>query len=412
MSIASAAPLSVAGPGDARTMATVGSAHFTSHVLQVALAPLLPMMRREFGVGFTELGLVLAAFYAASGAGQVVAGVLVDRFGAHRLLVGGVLLQSLSIAAIGMSASYAMLLPLAVAAGLGNSVYHPADLSILSHRVSQPRLGRAFAVHVVAGALGFAASPLLVGTIAASHGWRVALLTVGCLGVVSALFLFANRAALAVHETRVGPGEDGTEPPPSGFRQIILTPVVLLAFAYFVLSAFSGAGIQSFTIATLTEGYGASLAIATLAVTAYQLGSVGGTLLGGVIADRSTHHHRVAMAGLMGAATLTLGAAVVASPLAVAALLTGAGFAFGLTMPSRDVLVRRAAPNGGVGKVFGIVYSGFDFGSLAGPLLFGALLDHHLPPLVFVAAAAGFVLATVTVVGVGSRSRAAVPQPA
>lgn len=408
MSAETFAPAPIWRRDDIRTVGSVGCAHFTSHVLQLALAPLFPLMRDDLGVGFVELGLVLTVFYAASGAGQLLAGVLVDRFGAHRLLIGGVLLQACSIMAMGFAPGYFMLLPLAMTAGLGNSVYHPADLSILSHRVSSSHLGRAFAVHVMAGAFGFAAGPLLTGMVGGSFGWRPALITAGALGVAVAMVLIVSRAFLVTEGAGARRNSSGPQHhalPGPGFLQIVAMPVMLMAFAYFVLTAFTGAGIQSFTIAALTEGYGASLALATSAVAAYQLGSAAGVLFGGYLADRTAQHHRIAMAGLALSAMLTLTVAYSALPLlAIIALLTGAGFSSGATMPSRDVLVRRAAPSGALGKVFGIVYSGFDVGSLIAPVVYGSLLDQHLSNLVFVVAAGPMVLAIFTVLGVRTQA--------
>lgn len=411
-----AGALRMAAParGDYRTIGVVGSAHFTSHILQLALAPLFPLLRDDLGVGFTELGLILTVFYAFSGFGQVAAGVLVDRFGPHRLLIGGVLLQGGAIGAMSLAPGYWVFLPLAAVAGLGNSVYHPANLSILSYRVSKTRLGRAFALHAVAGSVGFALSPLIVGTLALAWGWRVALMMVGGFGLVMALVLLLACEALvipsAASAARTAAPGTGRE---ASFARILATPVVLLAFSYFALTAFSGSGIQSFTTVALIEGYGASLALAAFAITAYQIGNIAGVMLGGFLADHTTRHHLVAILGLIGAAAITGSAAVPGLPVAgVVALLTLGGLAVGLTTPSRDVLVRQAAPAGGLGKVFGIVYSGFDVGSLIGPLIYGTLLDRHAPNLVFAAAAAGLALASFTVWGVRSRPPQTVPGPA
>jgi FSR family fosmidomycin resistance protein-like MFS transporter len=392
--------------GDARTIGLVSTAHFTSHLLQLAFAPLLPMMRDDLGVSFTDLGLVLTAFYAASGAGQILAGALVDRFGACRMLLSGLTLHAVAMASMGFASGFAPLLPLAIAAGLGNSVYHPADLSILSHRVHPKRLGRAFAAHVIGGTIGFALSPILAGAIAAGFGWRVALVSVGAIALGIGLVLAANAALLKTEPARVQPGSSSTGPgsrpqATMPFLQILSTPVVLLAFGYFVLSAFAIAGVQTFSITALTGGYGASLAAATFIVAAFQAGSVAGVFAGGVLADRTERHSRVAMAGLAAAAALLLAAAIRSLPLAIIfVLLTGAGFAFGLTTPSRDLLVRRAAPKGVFGSVVGIVYSGFDVGSLIGPLIYGVLLDSEAHALVFVAAAIALAAAIATVVGV------------
>src|SRR5260370_23784541 len=150
-------------------------AHYASHVMQVALPPLFPILHDEFGVSFTELGLIVTLFYVASGLGQAAAGILVDRYGAQRLLVAGVTVLALSVALAGMAASYWMLLPLALLGGLGNSVFHPADLSILSHRVSEGRLRRAHALHGIAGTLRNATPPGLVAAPSAHRHWRLAL---------------------------------------------------------------------------------------------------------------------------------------------------------------------------------------------------------------------------------------------
>jgi MFS family permease len=89
---------------------------------------------------------------------------------------------------------------------------------------------------------------------------------------------------------------------------------------------------------------------------------------------------------------------------AVVPVMMLAGIANGITGPSRDVLIRRAAAGAGMGSVFGFVYSGFDLGSSVAPVLFGTLLDHHAPHAVFVVIACAFALAVPTVMQVQHRA--------
>src|SRR5258708_5995618 len=297
-----------------------------------------------------------------------------------------------------MAASYWMLRPLALLGGLGNSVFHPADLSILSHRVSEGRLGRAYAVHGIAGSLGYATSPVLVAALAAYGNWRLALGIVGVAGLVAALVLYAD-----VLPAR--PADAGQRR--LGYLKVVGSPVVLMAFAYFAMTAFAGSGIQTFSITALVSGYGVALQVATLGLTGYLVGSAGGMVLGGVLADRTRQHHRVARSGIATAGTLMLLMSAVADhALAVVPVMMLGGIANGITAPSRDVLIRRAAAGAGMGSVFGFVYSGFDLRSSNAPLLFGALLDHQAPHAGFVAIACAFALAVPTVMQVQHRAAA------
>ena len=406
----SAAALTQGTGRDARIIALVAAAHYSSHVMQLALPPLFPILHSEFGVGFVELGLVVAVFYTASGLGQALAGVLVDRYGAHRLLIGGLATLCVGIALTGLAASYWILLPLAALAGLGNSVFHPADLSILSHRVSERRLGRAYAVHGLAGQLGFATSPVVVTAVAAYMGWRIALIAFGLAGLAVAAVLYANRDMLAY--CRRGEAFAHASPTPRRTRYlgVIGSPVVVMAFGYFALTAFAGTGVQTFAVTALTSGYELALGAATLALTAYLVGSACGTALGGFLAERTGMHHRVAMGGMaVVSALMLLMTGVPALALVILPVMAIAGVANGVTAPSRDVLIRRAAAGVGMGSVFGFVYSGFDLGSCTAPLLFGALLDHRAPHAVFLAIAIAFALAAPTVMQV--RRRIAPPAP-
>lgn len=390
------------GERDVAVISLVGAAHYTSHVLQLALPPLFPILHASFGVSFTELGAFVTLFYVASGLGQAAAGVLVDRYGAYRMLVAGLTLLAGAILLAGFAGSYWMLLPLAPIAGLGNSVFHPADLSILSHRVSEARLGRAYAVHGISGSLGYATSPVLVTLIAGFASWHVALIAVGLGGLAVAALLLLNRPLVTydhVAAVRAGAGKRA-----GSYLDVIGAPVVLMAFGYFALTSFAGSGMQTFSITALTSGYGLDLHVATLCLTGYLVGAALGMVGGGLLADRTTQHHRVAMTGIAIAGLLMLSVALVGHLGALVLPITAlAGIANGITGPSRDVLVRRAASGIGTGSVFGFVYSGFDLGSSTAPLLFGMLLDHNAPHAVFLAIACSFALGVPTVMQVSHR---------
>jgi FSR family fosmidomycin resistance protein-like MFS transporter len=391
---------------DKLIVALVASAHYLSHMLQLAVPLLFPILHEEFGVSFTELGLVATFFFAASGLGQAfVAGALVDRYGAQRLLLGGLTIVSATTFLAGWVSSYWMLLPLGVLGGLGNSVFHPADLSIISLRVDEKRHGRSFAAHALAGALGYATAPVVVMTIATLSQWRFALILCGLVGFVLTAAIFFHRRLLACPPAPAVAPAAGGPPARAGYLSALLSPVFLLGFAYFSLTSFSNSGMQAFGIISLIAAYAFSLPVATLAVTTYLFGNAAGVILGGFLADRTQKHHWIAIGGILCAASSMFLVAVLNgwAPL-VTALLGLAGITFGMTAPSRDIIIRKAAAGTGLGSVFGFVYSGFDLGSGLSPLLFGTFIDREMPHAVFLTMAIVLALAAPTVMQVRLRS--------
>jgi MFS transporter, FSR family, fosmidomycin resistance protein len=388
---------------DVRVIGVIGAAHFFSHFFQLVLPPLFPLLKTVFGVTYVALGLTMSVFFGASGIGQSLSGFLVDRVGAHRVLMGGMALFAGSIALAGLVPSYWLLLPVALLAGLGNSVFHPADYSILNALVHPRRIGRGYSVHAISGNLGWAVAPTVVFTLTASFGWRPALVTVGAIGLVMVAVLATQGAAFAT--ARGGArGREATD------VRLLFTAPILAAFAYFALIATALVGVQTFGVTGLMRVYETPMARATAALTAFLLGSAIGILAGGFLADRSQRHDVIAVSGLIGTAALmmVLATGSVAIPL-LPVVLAVAGFCQGVTGPSRDMLVRAATPPGASGRVFGFVYSGLDLGSCLVPLAFGWILDHGDPRVLFLAVGVLMLCTIGTVVQV---RRSAQPAPA
>jgi MFS family permease len=400
---------------DVRIIALIGAGHMVSHFLQLTIPPLFPLLRSEFGVSWVALGLVSSVFYCVSGLMQTVAGFFVDRFGARRVLLAGMTLFAAAIAAAGLAPSYWLLLPIAALAGAGNSVFHPANYSMLNATVTPRRIARAYSVHGLSGTLGWVLAPALVMPVTHVAGWRVALVTAAGVALVAT-------AAIA-RQTR-GLGRPLPPLPHEAPRtlaadvRVLVTAPILMAFGYFALLTGSTTGIQTFAVPALGMIYDAPLALATGALTIYLFASAAGLLLGGFLADRVKRHDVVAGAGVLSAAALMVTLATGVLPLALLAVVMAAtGFSMGVTSPSRDMIVRAATPRGSSGKVFGFVYSGLDLGSLVAPALYGWFLDRGEARAMFFVIAAIMLVMIVTVVhvrrqAVGAPATTRAPAPA
>jgi len=394
---------------DLRAMFLIGLAHGCSHFFQLVLPSLFPFVIVSFDVSYTELGLLMTLFFVASGLGQPVAGFLVDRFGARRLLIGGLGIYCLGILLAALAPGFWFLVPAMLLAAVGNSVFHPADFTILNASVSSHRLGRAFSVHTLGGNLGWAAAPVLMLAVASLYGWRAALLVAAAIGVMVLVGLVLARGGLR-DEASARPGP-AARPPGIGAAVLFSAPV-LLCFAYFVLLAAALIAVQNFLGPMLEALRQTPLTLAATALTAFLLGASVGVLMGGVVADRWQRHGLIIAAGLASAGVMILLVGELALPAVVLVIvLAAAGLLQGLTTPSRDLLVRSATPAGATGRVFGFVYSGLDLGSALAPVTVGLLLDGGHPRWVFWLIAAMLFAAIATAVSIRSETQAQ-PQPA
>jgi len=396
---------------DVKIIALVAGAHGCSHFYQLVLPPLFPFVTASLGIGFEEAGVLIACFYATSGLAQTPSGFLVDRFGARRVLLSGLALAATSVTFMSLIPSFWVAIPLVMLAGLGNSVFHPADYSILSHAVSKSRLARAYGVHTLSGNIGWAAAPVTVLALASVVGWRGALAVTGIAGLGVVLLLASQSGILeSPRHARSTAAAALTKPPSASTLALLVSPAILLCFGYFFLLSVSLTGNQTFMPAALNQLYDTPLATAGAALSAYLLAGSLGILVGGIAADRTSRHEGIVAAGLLGAAAIMLVVGFVRLPdPAIVAAVALAGFASGTTTPSRDMLVRGATPAGATGKVFGFVYSGLDLGAAVTPPVLGFFLDRGEPRMVFVLSAAALALTIVTAIRVGKRRALRMP---
>lgn len=371
-----------------RTLTGISIAHWVSHFHLLVLPMLFPFLKSQLGVGYIDLGFALTVFAVVSGLTQAPTGYLVDHFGARRILLAGLTLGGVALILLGLHLSYASLIACAVLLGLANSVYHPADYAILAEHMDEARMGRAFSIHTFAGFLGGAVAPAIVAALVTLSGGAGALIASGAVGVAVALLLIVmNIPDAGAHKKKPG-GE-------SAPKQAVITPALITLTALFMLLSLSVAGINNFGVVALMSGYGASYSAANIALTAFLGASAIGVLAGGFLADHTERHGYVAAACFAANAAIVLLIALVTLPgWALTATMATAGFLSGVIAPSRDMLVRNAAPAGAAGRAFGIVSTGFNLGGIVSPLLFGWIMDQNAPHWVF-GASVIFMVATV-----------------
>jgi MFS family permease len=358
---------------DASTIGLVSAAHGLSHFCQLIVPPLFPWIGAAFALSNTQLGLMMTVFFAVSCFGQAIAGFVVDHYGARRVLFGGMALLVVAALGIAASPSYAAMLAFMAVAGIANCVFHPVDFSILNARVSQPRLGHAYAVHGILGNLGWALAPVFVVGIAQVSSWRVALLCVALLVALVLGVLVIGRDAIAV-APRAAPARQQAG---GGSFAFLRAPAVWLCFLFFLTFSIALGGIQTFGPVAAGRLHGVEATDIAICLSTYMLTAAGGMVLGGQLVRDPRRTTRVVAAGFGLSALVALAIGFGTWPGWMVPVLFGVmGFGAGIAGPSRDLLVKQATPAGATGRVYGVVYSGLDVGQAIAPAMLGVLMDH------------------------------------
>lgn len=391
---------------DGRVNLLISMGHFLSHFYQLCLPPLFVVWQHQFHISFAALGLAPVVMSIMAAGLQTLYGFLVDRFGARRFLIGGTLVMSLAVSGMAFATEYWQIVLLAMISGAGNAVFHPADYAILAGSIRKERIGRAFSLHSFTGNVGFAMAPPVIASLTLAFGWRATLLIVGLLGLpVVACVVWQSRILQhqVRHETKTGR---------LTVRQLVLDRSMMLFFAFYLLGAMAGSGVQAWLITVLHQVKGIEIALASTALTAYMIGMSSGVLIGGWATDRSTHtylpHVASALIAISAMTTLMVGLLPMSGALAIG-MMFFAGLTLGGSRTPRDVMLKDAAPAGEVGKVFGFVSAALPLGGAIVPVPFGFLIDHHQAALVLVLAA---VLLTASIFCIGPARAASIRRTA
>lgn len=388
----------------------VSAAHFFSHFFILTLPPLFLTIKEDLNITFTQLGMMVSVYAVGSFVGQYPMGVFADKYGPRWILICGILIVSVAFILMGLIPVYWIMVGLALMAGLGDSVFHPANFVVLTASVAPERSGRAYAFHAFAGFAGFAAAPIVVDAFRVFWNWHFALISVGCLGVIMTLVLISNKDLLIGEEKKSHLDQvlapSGKPAQVMGVLEFIKFPPILILFFFYVAVALAGSGIQQFSPSALPVMYEADVSAANQVLFVYMVTISIGILAGGYIADKVTRLDMVATVGYLIGIIMICVVALKALPfIFAAAALAIAGFMMGIVMPSRDVLVRAVTPKGNAGKAFGFVNSGFGFAGIIGPLIFGRIMDSGQITWIYYGAAIFMGLTIITALAAGRFAR-------
>jgi len=365
-------------------------AHFAHHVLTALMTPLLPFIRDDFGLDYTQSGLLLSALTLSYGISHLPAGWLADRLGPRILITVGISGVALAGLFVGLSQTYIMLIVFLVLMGMAGGGYHPSASPLISASVEPNKRGRALGLHLIGGGASFFVAPLIAAGIAATLGWRGSFVALAIPAIAFGIVfyvLLGRRADIKRAEHKITDTHKETPSAPGHRRRliafmslnIIVQSVLYSAIAFIPLFMVDHFGVSEETAAIfLAVIYSAGLWVSPL---------------GGYLSDR------------LGRVPVTLVACLIVGPviylltlasygLGIGAVLVILGIVMYIRMPASEAYIIGELPARRRSTILGIYYfAGMEGGGLLTPVL-GSLIDQFGFHTSFTAVAATLVVAT------------------
>ena len=266
--------------------------HLSHDLTTGLLTPLQILITDDLGLSLYQAGWLLSAFTITSGFSQFFGGWLGDRFSRKALMIVGLAGIGLGAVGAGLAPNYFILLTLMVVMGIVAGGYHPSATSVLSGSIDDKRRGKALAIYMLGGTIGFASCPLLGGMVGGALGWRAAYIIFGIPAIVAGtwvLLRFRQPERESV-STRVSNQSDDRiytkgQPEPKTGLLSALKPVALIITLSVVGQLLTGATIY-FLPNYLNSKFGIVKAHASMLISVIRIGGVVGSLMGGWLSDK------------------------------------------------------------------------------------------------------------------------------
>ena len=353
-----------------RRVLVFGSAMHVWNDLFIALmVPLLPFIKEDLDLSFTEVGLLKSVFTGATAILQIPSGILAETTGEFWLLILGNVWVGLGLVALALSSSFAVLLGLSFLDGLGGGAQHPLASSMVSRAYEDG--GRSTAVGTVnfAGDIGKMIAPLIAGAVAISFGWRAALWVTG---VTSLVFMLVT--TLARRNIDIGrPVQEIPADSQSGGGAVQMGGFVTLSGVGFLDSATRGAALAVLPFVMVAKGMNPAQVTGMLFF--LFLGGAIGKYVVGWLGDRFGSVSLIW--GTKGMTALLLISALTAPSVAMVPLMIILGVGLNGTSSALYATVADFVPPNRRARLYGFFYTTNEAGAVLAPIIYGVIADAY-----------------------------------
>lgn len=260
---------------------------FFNYADRQAIFSVFPLLEKEMQLSPVQLGLLGSAFAWVYGLASPLAGMVVDRVRRKTAILGGLHIWSIICAATALSRNFRHLFWFRAAEGLGETLYFPSSMSLISDYHGRETRSRAMGLHQTSVYVGTIGGGFFAGLIGQHYGWRLSFVVFGSLGILLGvvLHIFIKEPVRGAAEPEAAPVVRALSFG-SFLRLVVRTPTLMCLMGAFMCANFVAVVLLSWMPKFLYDKFSMSLAMAGLTATLFvQLASMAGAPLGGWLAD-------------------------------------------------------------------------------------------------------------------------------
>lgn len=346
-------------------------AHFSHHLLTALPVPLLPFIRDDFALDYTQAGLVVSIFNLSYGIGQLPAGWLADRIGPRILITIGICGVALAGLLVGLSQTYIMMIALLALMGVVGGGYHPSAAPLISASVEPRNRGRALGFHLIGGSGSFFLAPLIAAAIAATWGWRGSFIGLAIPTVIFGIIfyvLLGRRVKMSKTQQTITHPHDGAPSPPGYLRRLVM---------FMILTTFTQAvtfSTVAFIPLFMVDHFGVGEETAAAFLSIIYFAGLWASPLGGYLSDRLGRVPVMLVTCLITGPVIYL-LNLVSYSLGIGALLLIIGIVMYIRMPASEAYIIGQAPERHRSMIYSIYYfAGMEAGGILTPVM-GFFID-------------------------------------
>jgi MFS family permease len=358
----------------------ISAGHMMTHWYPATFYLLLPLIGKELGLSFGQIGSVLTCQFTAGALSNLPGGMVVDAIGRKALLMAVALSWiGLPYLVMGFSHSYWMLLVCATMVGIGNNLWHPTAIPLLAQN-HPDRRGLVVSIHAMGGNLGDAIAPLAVGAMLTVFSWRDVVVMNVVPGVVASILLLLSLGRVD-GGSGMNPGLPGVQRRGAldvfeGVRILFANRTVLMLSLGSAVRAMTAMTLLTFLPVFLSTELGYPPAWVGGSLFALQAAGFAAAPVSGHLSDRMGRRSVIMTSMVMSGVVLLFMAFAGRSPAFVLFIAFLGFFLFAIRTVLQAWLLD-ATPRHLGGTSVGIMFGAQAVGAAIGPLIGGLIADHY-----------------------------------